>query len=639
MEKILSTIEKYAILLGVCLFGVVTLPGFPSPYYIPKEIFGLLIISVALVVASARSIIKGEIKYSPGKFDIGVGLFIFAYLITSIIKTPNKMEAFFYPGTTTFVAIAGIFYLIINQFSKRTKNLVISALYVSGILLSISILFTELGIFSKIPQLPDFIKDSAFNPLGGNLQSILYLIVLLPFGFLQIASDKDVVKKTFYSVSSVVIAFGIGITVLNILPGKTQSPILPSWQTSWEITVETLKQSPIVGAGPANYLSAFNLYRPISYNQTNLWQARFTSANNYYFTLITEMGFVGLAALIILLVQIYKVLQNSYKDRNWESISIIILILGLAFMPTAPSLIFLLMVLLAIFSKSEEKSYVVARDRIPSIIVSLPLFAAIVILAIFGARAVRAENYYEKSLEALSANNAKDTYTYMTQAETLNPYVDRYHASLAQINLALANSLATKKDLTDTDRSTITQLVQQSIAEGKATVTLNPGRSGNWEILAQIYRSIMSFAQGSDQFAIQTYSQAVALDPINPNLRISLGGVYYALADYDNAISTFQLATVAKPDLANSYYNLAMSYAAKKDYDKAITQMNTVISLVPQDSTDYKTAQDALEQLKKQKPAPGTTSDNLTSPQTNRNSNIKPPITLPSEATPPATAQ
>ncbi len=313
---------------------------------------------------------------------------------------------------------------------------------------------------------------------------------------------------------------------------------------------------------------------------------------------------------------------------------------SLAIFPVAPALIFLLMVLLAISSGSENKSIAVANGKIPSIIVASPVFLAIITLVFFGTKATLAEMDYKKSLDALAANDAKNTYNYMIAAEKINPYVDRYHASLAQLDMALANSLATtKKDLTDADRSTITQLVQQSITEGKATVTLNPGRSGNWEILAQIYRSIMAFVQGSDQFAIQTYSQAVALDPINPNLRISLGGVYYALGDYDNAINSFQLAVMAKSDLANAHYNLAAAYGAKKSYDKAVTEMNIVISLLPQGSDDYKLAQTALDQLNKQKPATAntSTSQNLTPPQTIGPSNIKPPISLPSEATPPGT--
>lgn len=639
MEKLLVGIKKYSVFIGVGLFALFVLPGFPSPYYVPKIIFASIIICIALIASLVKSIVTGEVKFSTGKFDIGVVLLLVTYLVASIFATPNKMEAFFYPGTTTFVILSALFYFVINQFSKKGKNSVLTAIFASGILLSISILFTQLGVFAKIPQLPAFMKDATFNPLGANLQSIIYLLAILPIGIAQVIKERELVKKTFFGVASAVLIFGIVLVGINMLPGKTQSILLPTWQTSWSVLIDTLKQSPFLGAGPANYLSAFNIYRPIGYNATNLWQLRFSSANNYYFTLITEVGLAGLAAMIVLLISIYKKMAHDFRNKAWEEISLVIIIVGFAFVPAAPTLIFTLMVLLAAFSGSEEKSINIAAGKVPAIIVAAPVFVAMIALAFFGTKAVRAEHLYQKSLVALSANDAKNTYNYMTQAENLNPYVDRYHASMAQIDMALANSLAAKKDVTENDKTTITQLVQQAISEGKATVTLNIGRSGNWEVLGQVYRSILSFAQGADQYAIDTYSQAIALDPINPDLRISLGGVYYALGKYDEAVSAFQLAVVAKNDLANAHYNLAATYAAKKDYDKAITEMNTVLSLVPADSDDYKTATTVLAQLKAQKPADTSksTSENLTTPQKVQESNIQPPITLPSEATPPAT--
>lgn len=639
MEKLLKEIEKYLVIIGVLFFAIFILPGFPSPYHVPKEIFALTIISLALICAGVRSILKGEIKYSAGKFDLGVILIMLAYLAGSIIRTPNKMEAFFYPGTTTFVVIAALFYLIINQFPKRSKNIFLSALFGSGILLSVSILFSQLGIFAKVPQLPSFMKDANFNALGGYLQSVVYLLALLPIGIAGIIKEKDAVKKAFFGVASAVLIFGIVIAGVNMLPGKSQSPILPTMQTSWEVLIETIKNTPLFGVGPANYLTAFDLYRPITYNQTALWQVRFSSATNYYFTLMTELGFIGIAALVMFFIELYKKLLADYKNKIWEEISVALLIVALAIIPATPGLLFLLMTLLAIFSGSEEKSTVIATNKVPSIIVVTPVFMAIAALGFFGTKAVLAETYYEKSLKALSINEATNTYNYMIKAETLNPYVDRYHASLAQVEMALASSLANRKDISDADRSTITTLVQQAISEGKATVNLNSTRSNNWEILGQIYRGIMSFAEGSDQFAIQTYNQAIQFDPYNPDLRISLGGVYYALGQFDQAINAFQLAATAKSDYANAYYNLSAAYAANKNYDSAINQMNTVLSLVSKDSDDYKTAQAALEELKKQKPSSAKSTEGqgqLSTPETVQSSNIQPLINLPEEATPPA---
>lgn len=636
MEKILNNVKKYLIFGGAIVFVVFFLSGFPSPFVVPKEIFLSIVVSLALIASLVKSIIKGEMKFSSGKFDIGVILLLLAYLLSSIFRTPNKMEAFFYPGSTTFVALSAVFYLIANQLGKKGKNELFASLFVSGIVLSVFVLFAKLGIFSKIPQLPNFMKDPNFNPSGASLQSIVYLASILPFGIIQIIKDKDIIKKAFFGVSTAILIFSIIITGIDMLPGKPQSPLFPAWQTSWSIVVDSLKESPVLGVGPGNYLSAFNIYRPIAYNLTNLWQLRFTSANNYYFTLITEAGLVGLAAMVILIISIYKKSVSLFKNKDWEIASLIILMVALAFVPITPFLVFLLMALLAVFSGSEEKSSLIASNKVPSIIAASPIFLAIIALVFFGSKAVRAETAYQKSLIALSKNNAQETYDYMVKAERLNPYVDRYHASLAQVEMALATSISGKENITDQERTTITQLIQQAITEGKATVTLNAGRSANWEILAQIYKSIMSFAEGADQYAISTYTQAVALDPIDPNMRISLGGVYFALGQYDKAINAFQLAVAAKNDHANAHYNLAAAYAVSKQYDNAIAEMNVVISLVDPQSEDYKTAQAALEQIKKQKPATAESTENLTAPEAMQETNIEPPITLPEEATPPA---
>jgi len=427
--------------------------------------------------------------------------------------------------------------------------------------------------------------------------------------------------------------------------------------TSWEITVEALKKSPLFGAGPANYLTAFNLFRPLSYNQSELWQIRFTTASNYYFTLITETGFLGLAAILILFVSIYKAFSQDVKagvnkenlGETVEKSALVLLLILFAVFPIPPTLLVFLFALLALYSKSENKVLhlnVAASDsgstvasRVPSMIAGLPFIAGVIAVIFFGSRVVAAEATFKKSLDALNKNDAKGTFDLMTKSITQNQKVDRYHASLAQVDMALASSLAAKEEITDTDRNTITQLVQAAISEGKATVNLNPSRSGNWEVLAQIYRSIMPFATGADQFTIQTYSQAVALDPINPNLRISLGGVYYALGRYDDAIDAFKLAVLAKNDLPNAHYNLAVAYREKKDFDNAISEMNIVLSLVDANSQDYTLAKSTLDELEKNKPvvATETEGENLQAPQPVEPSNIAPPIELPEEATPPAT--
>src|SRR6185369_14227987 len=181
-----------------------------------------------------------------------------------------------------------------------------------------------------------------------------------------------------------------------------------------------------------------------------------------------------------------------------------------------------------------------------------------------------------------------------------------------QVSILVANAVAQKKDLTDDDRKTITQLVQSAIEQGKAAVALNPSRSTNWDVLSQIYRAVMPLAKGADQFAIQAESQAIALDPYNPNLRISLGAIYYAQGDFDNAIKLYESAIAAKSDFPNAYYNLAFAYVGKNDLGKAETAMSQVLSLVDKNSKDYEVAKKALEDIQsKKKETEGQKGDQL----------------------------
>jgi len=642
MSKVLEIIKKYLIYSLIVLYPIFVFSFASTTYVLPKEILLTVVTGLTVIIWIIESVVKNSLSFKVGKFDLPVFLIVAAYVISATLATPNKMEAFFYPGVVTVVAASAILYFVINQLDAKSKEGVSFAIIVSGILLSVICLFAQIGILNKIPFLPSFVKDVAFNPIGGSLPAIIYLAVVLVVTGEFIYRQKDLVFRLFAGVVAVVVILSLAVLIKNVLPGQSQNPKLPDFSTSWQIGLEVVKVSPLWGAGPGNYLTAFNRFRPVTYNSTDLWQMRFTTATDYYLTVLTEVGFIGVIAFAVLIFVVYKMVSKKFDVKF---LPVIVLLLLFAVLPIAPVVITTLFVLLAAISESENKNTnILAESSAKSavILVCLPIIVGLGLFYFVGTRWVLAEITYTKSLNALSQNDAKSTYGLLVKAINQNTQVDRYHASLAQLDMALAGNLAGKKDITDNDKTTITQLVQQAINEGKATVTLNPGRAGNWEVLGQIYRSVMAFATGADQFAIQTYTQAVALDPTDPNLRISLGGVYYALGQYDNAIDAFKLAVLAKPDLANAHYNLSVAYSAKKDYDNAITEMDTVLTLVPKDSQDYKLAQNALNDLQKQKPATTKTTSGqsqLTAPQGTGTTNIKPPITLPKEATPPAATQ
>jgi tetratricopeptide (TPR) repeat protein len=184
------------------------------------------------------------------------------------------------------------------------------------------------------------------------------------------------------------------------------------------------------------------------------------------------------------------------------------------------------------------------------------------------------------SFNSARNNKGTDTYNQQVKAIALNPWSDSYRVTFAQTNLALADSLAGQTNLTDQQRQAVVQLVQQSIREARNAVSLQPQRAANWENLSLIYRNLINFAQGSDQWAVVTQNQAIALDPVNPRLRLDLGGIYYALGNYQAAAQVFSQAVNLKPDYANAHYNLAQSLKQLKVDDQALAQLQLTASLV-----------------------------------------------------------
>lgn len=650
MQKILSGIEKYTLYLTLFLVPLIVLPLFPNIFDTPKIALLVFGITIFTLIKAVRVIYEKRLSFSFGKYDLPVLIFALSYLVSGILRTSNKMDAFFLPGTATIVLGACLFYFYANQLNLEEKRNLIYTLFVSGILVSLISLAASLGLIGKIPKIPNFLKDVNFNPLGSNLPAVLFLTTTIPLGIGLLTSQKQIAKRLFIGIFLVIIVLSIVALGSKLLPGKPTSPSFLSLSMSWSIAVDSIKESPIFGVGPGNYLTSFGRFKTIDYNKTAAWNILFPVGRDFYLTHLTETGFLGLLGLTLLILAIVKSAKAKVDNTI---ISIVVILIILAVFPSNLPLLLVLFTSLAVASETKEISVPLTLSnvtepsrRIFAILLSLPLLLAGVGLLYFGGRALYAEYVFSRAISAITQNDAAKTYDSMRKAIVLNPYVDRYHAAYSQINIAVAQSISKKAGITDSDRATVTQLVQQAIREGKSTVALNPQRAGNWELLGRVYQVIMPFAKGADQFAIQTYAQAVNLDPINPNLRISLGAVYYALGRYDEAIDTFKFAVLAKSDFANAHYNLAIAYREKGEIDKAIAEMNVVLSLVKKETADYQLAQTELENLKKNRPTPSAPSTplrapegqgNLTPPKKVETSAIKPPIELPKEATPPAT--
>lgn len=647
MQRILEKIEKSILIITIFLIPIVIFPFFINPFLISKNLILVFGIILVLIIKIIRTITSGKLNFSSTNYDFPIILISLAYIASTVFISPSKSDAYFIPGSTLTIVSLGFLFFLINQ-SKIIIKEIKNTLLFSSVTFSVISLLSILKILEKIPQLPNSIKSASFNVTGGLIPAIVFLITVFPLLISLFNKEKHSIKKIFNGVLSLFLFFCISILIYGAVSDKNSKIVLPSFQNSWYIAAESLKLNPILGSGSGNYINAFNKFRPLDYNSTEYWSIKLNSARNYYLTVLTETGLLGIIAYIILFAILYKNLKLTFKKKPYSLISFLIISASLAFLPSSISLLMLFIVVLSIISEKRKLEVNLSFNgnsknllsKFPAFLVSLPFIALICFVSFFGSKLVLAEYKFNQAGQALAKNDAKNTYSYIQEAIKINPRVDRYHLSFSQVSFAIANSIARQEKVSDSDKETLTKLVQQAISEGKAAITINRFKFENWSNLATLYRSIMPFAQGSDQFAIESYKQAINLDPINPQIRLSLGGIYYALGNYDEAIKTFELAIVAKPDYANAHYNLGAAYREKGQNEKAIQQFKIALSLVTKDSPDYILVNKEIENLENKKAVDDSqATENITPPVEAEKPVINPPLELPEEAAPPIPTQ
>lgn len=456
------------------------------------------------------------------------------------------------------------------------------------------------------------------------------------------------------------------ITVLSFVPpiGSAKNPLYTQAQnfprevqldfiSSWKISVSAFRDSPVWGSGLSSYLFDFTSYKPVEFNSSKFWNLRFDSSFNEYLQTLSTLGGIGLLAMISLTALFVSTAYQTYKSHKPDTEKLALGIAGICFfiilllhtgtLPLWITGLFIIsacmvlnltdrsqtswggdlksiLVKLAAIQESSEET--IKIDALPGVLLVISL-GLILFSFFFGGKFLLADYHHRQALTAVAQNDGIKAYNELITSEKLNPYTDFYRTDLAQVNFALANAIAVAKgpseaspagSLTAEDQQNIQTLLQQSIAEARTATTLNPRSAINWEVLALLYRQIAGVAQNALVFSLDAYGRAILQDPLNPQLRLNVGGVYYAIQNYDLAIRFFTDAINLKPDFANGYYNLSVALRDKGDLANAQAVAEKLITLIKEDSPDYQPANDYLTDLK-----------NRIASGSAKESNIKPP--------------
>lgn len=652
--SLLSTVKSLVAYALLFLFPLFFLP-FTQEYFITAKIYllffgGLLL----LLISTLEFLVTKKMVWRKGQFDNTMILFFVTAVLSTIIASPNKVQAALQPvfGVMPLFAFVVLYFYLSRKTNETLKNGIV---FVSGILVSVVSVFYFFNPL-KNASLPDalaYLKSPYFTPMGSQLDAVYFLGFVAAMALAAIFAKNAKSKNQAVPLVALVTSLAaVALTLFSFFKAKN-GLVLPPFNLSWYGAVETLKQpvTALFGVGIDNYSAMFTHVKDMSYNSSALWQIpSFNVARSTVLHVLTEMGAFGVAAFVLLLLQITKkALELKSNGNFWSMLPLLYVIVMVLLFPPSITMVFLVL-LAAIGVGVHEKHVVDSHAAVFDTGKILPLYATMLVLAFlfigasgyFVGRTYAAELYFNKSLEAYAGNNAKSVYENMRQAIILNPYIERFHGNFAQVNLMIANNIASKltqqpkegqkaPQLTDEEKQTVSQALQAAIEEAKATVTLNPQKAANWDTLASIYRNIINVAQGADTWTVSAYQRAIVLDPQNPMYRVNLGGVMFALKNYDQALSLFEQAVSIKPDWANAHYNLAWAAYQKEDYKTAATAMQNAVSLLDpkNDPQDYQRATAELVEFKKKLPAEDAASASAKQKEPSQLSMPTPPVQKP----------
>ncbi|MDO8515616.1 MAG: tetratricopeptide repeat protein [bacterium] len=582
LDKLLAFGPILLAFVAAFLFSPITTNAFD----LPKGTVLLAVSGLLIIAYLVKAVLNKKLEISSSVFNLPV-LFFFAGTLISTLIPLNKVASL--SDFAIFTLPLLLVYLVAanavkseNGLNKALSGLIFSAVGLSLLTIFINGYALAGRFYSELPTL-NFVNP-VFSPAGSIFAQTVFLIIISPLVIAKIKTKNKFIWGPILAVMTAGIILGINTLFAN-------RPIILDYQSSWRIATGALGSSflsALFGAGYNQYANAFTIFKPLEFNLTNYWNMRFASAGNYYFYILTVSGIATLAAFIWLAVKFIKTFRMRMAlniARSQEVallISISLAIGAFVLIPASLVTLFTFFFLLGLLVSYYRLHEVTALSSTYKKQVN-PLFVLAVAVVAIGAgifytgRIVLADYYFAKSLQAAAQNRGTDTYNLQIKAIGLNPTNDNYRVSYSQTNLALADALAATAT---PEAALITQLVQQAIREARFATGLEPNKSANLENLTGIYRSLINFAQGADQWALASQNQAINLDPTNPRLRLDLGGLYLSLGQYNTAAQAFSLAAQLKPDFANAHYNLAQAYRLLKNDDFYKQEMEATKAIV-----------------------------------------------------------
>lgn len=526
---------------------------------------------------------------------IGLGIRFFQpQLSAATVRTFSFGNPFDLAVLSPLILIAGLYLLhqtpLVNHVIDRT-NLRIHR--VSHLILALSLC----GLFGMLTLLD----------LGPVWVATLVVSIIAAGVMIRYARKTSlaIVVSLFVSVCSIISVVswfdGMPAAWMNAprqkLGFSSISEVLPTHALTRQIVKDSLEQKPLLGVGPGGWIYAFDQVRPLSFNQTPLWNARFPRAASAIMTWIVEYGLIASLAAVAFVFATLKVIGQTFRRKTHPSIVWIgafcaVAIVSTTFRSFGVTQVMTLALGLGLVwaTLPSDKDWRIPVGLIRQSRIWLSVIALLVVSVGFG---------YAIRRGASAMLLMSPTLPTTLFAVRLNPADDLTPDELARGYLELASTQFSA------DPSTALVTLKQGEDWLKMALTRNPLDADHWALAIRFAQARANVATAAEQDLLVAAQQLNVRRPTDPFAPLALFSVYRAEAaretrwveqgqglEKEQAIERLALAQTKatqaleealrrKPDYAPALYAQAAWFAQLGKTNEAVAQLKRLATQSP----------------------------------------------------------
>ncbi len=275
MTAKLEKINLLTIFATFIILPIFTLPLTFDHIEITKSFLIVISTTIAIFLATVNHFCGNYSLRLPSKIFLGLLALMELFLFVSLFKSQSigtSLSSFNF-WLLTFMPLL---FIIVGSLREKIVARLEKVIVVTGIITAI------IGI-------PFYL--SSVNIIGSTIQASIFFIIIIIFlcggrtsAEVGPLKRSDLLRNIAWSIC--LILAGLSLLIINKMP---QSLVL-DFKTSSEIFFSAFRDFPLFGIGPDLYKTAFHLYKPISFNQSEYAFLSFTQGSNFWLTLSTQYG-------------------------------------------------------------------------------------------------------------------------------------------------------------------------------------------------------------------------------------------------------------------------------------------------------------------------------------------------------------